>query len=187
MPESLTVSVRAGQHGADYTNLPKGQVIIHSDGDQIGWGAYGRLGGQSHAQQSHRFYQVQTINSKPASIGTSTLVSFATPYLGTLYDHYRQTVARIWIQGRILASSSQGIVVTPTLLPNDQVEVRLSQLEQRPTNSLRAPMDTQHLMTTVIVPRGVWVPVGSISQSQSSQNGGSQATKSSSPIELMLQ
>ena len=195
-PQALTVLVRVGNQGSSNSSIGQSQIIITSNGERVNVGGYGRFGTQAQAQQGNSLYQVQTLSGKPASIGTSTLLSLAQPWLlpyGTgPYHPYGQPSARVIIYGHVLATASQGIAVTPRLLPNGQIQVGLNQVQQQVTGSRQTPIDSQGLQTTVIVPRGQWVDIGSVSQQSDKQSLGSngswqQSGQTSYPIQIKVQ
>ncbi|OLF38822.1 hypothetical protein BTW00_01425 [Psychrobacter sp. C 20.9] len=198
-PQALTVAVRVGNSSSVQDNIRQGQVIITNRGIQ---GA-GVINQYNRQQQGSSLYQVQTLSGSAASIGTGTLYSLTQNYRATIQPNYhypadRQPSAQIIIQQQILLPTMQGIAVTPRLLPNGQVEVRLSQVEERlarsnssynkhgtSNNSIQS--QSQSLNSTIIVPRGQWVTIGEISQR--SVNSGSRTVKSTNtvPIELLVQ
>ena len=191
VPQTLTVSVRVGNQGASNGSIQQSQVIITSNGERVNIGGYGRYGSQSQIQQGSSLYQVQTLSGRSASIGTDTLLSLATPYVGAIYNRYGQRVGSIWIAGQTLATASQGIAVTPRVLPNGQVEVALNQVESKVTTHQLTPIHAQRLNSVVTVPRGQWVNIGYVSQDQQYQSKGgslsSSSGQSSYPIQLMVQ
>lgn len=196
-PQALTVAVRVGNSSSVQDNIRQGQVIITNRGIQ-GSGVWNQSNGQ---KQSSSLYQVQTLSGSAASISTGTLYSLTQNYRATIQPNYhypidRQPSAQIIIQQQILLPTTQGIAVTPRLLPNGQVEVRLSQVEERLARSNSSynrygtssnSIQSQSLNSTIIVPRGQWVTIGEISQR--SVNSGSRTVKSTNtvPIELLVQ
>lgn len=196
-PQALTVAVRVGNSSSVQDNIRQGQVIITNRGIQ---GA-GVINQYNRQQQGSSLYQVQTLSGSAASISTGTLYSLTQNYRATIQPNYhypidRQPSAQIIIQQQILLPTTQGIAVTPRLLPNGQVEVRLSQVEERLARSNSSynrygtssnSIQSQSLNNTIIVPRGQWVTIGEISQR--SVNSGSRTVKSTNtvPIELLVQ
>lgn len=199
-PQALTVAVRVGNSSSVQDNIRQGQVIITNRGIQ---GA-GVINQYNRQQQGSSLYQVQTLSgSSAASISTGTLYSLTQNYRATIQPNYhypadRQPNAQIVIQQQVLLPTTQGIAVTPRLLPNGQVEVRLSQVEERlarsnssynryGTSSNSIQSQSQSLNSTIIVPRGQWVTIGEISQR--SVNSSSRTVKSTNtvPIELLVQ
>ncbi|MGX8221154.1 hypothetical protein ACWS81_10415 [Psychrobacter celer] len=144
---------------------------------------------------------MQTLSGSAASISTGTLYSLTQNYRATIQPncHYpadRQPNAQIVIQQQVLLPTTQGMAVTPRLLPNGQVEVRLSQVEERLARSNSSynrygtssnSIQSQSLNSTIIVPRGQWATIGEISQR--SVNSSSRTVKSTNtvPIELLVQ
>lgn len=197
-PQALTVAVRVGNSSSVQDNIRQGQVIITNRGIQ-GSGVWNQSNGQ---KQSSSLYQVQTLSGSAASISTGTLYSLTQNYRATIQPNYhypidRQPSAQIIIQQQVLLPTTQGIAITPRLLPDGQVEVRLSQVEERlarsnssynryGTNSNSIQSQSQSLNSTIIVPRGQWVTIGEISQR--SVNSGSRTVKSTNtvPIELLV-
>ncbi|MDN5666195.1 MAG: hypothetical protein L0G41_08195 [Psychrobacter sp.] len=198
-PQALTVAVRVGNSSSVQDNIRQGQVIITNRGIQ---GA-GVINQYNRQQQGSSLYQVRTLSGSAASISTGTLYSLTQNYRATIQPNYhypadRQPNAQIVIQQQVLLPTTQGIAVTPRLLPNGQVEVRLSQVEERlarsnssynryGTSSNSIQSQSQSLNNTIIVPRGQWVTIGEISQR--SVNSGSRTVKSTNtvPIELLVQ
>ena len=196
-PQALTVAVRVGNSSSVQDNTRQGQVIITSRGIQ---GA-GVINQYNRQQQGSSLYQVQTLSGSAASISTGTLYSLTQNYRATIQPNYhypidRQPSAQIVIQQKVLLPTTQGIAVTPRLLPNGQVEVRLSQVEERLARSNSSynkhgtssnSIQSQSLNNTIIVPRGQWVTIGEISQR--SVNSGSRTVKRTNtvPIELLVQ
>lgn len=191
-PQALTVAVRVGNSSSVQDNMRQGQVIITNRGIQ-GSGVWNQSNSQ---QQGSSLYQVQTLSGSAASIGTSTLWSLAQSYYPTA-TMYSNPTGQIIIQQQVLLPTTQGISVTPRLLPSGQVEVRLSQVEERlgrsnpsynghsmSSNSIQG----QSLNSTLIVPRGQWVTIGEVSQRSTSVNSyGAANSNNSVPISLMVQ
>ncbi|MGO3105742.1 hypothetical protein ACTXGZ_01545 [Psychrobacter celer] len=196
-PQALTVAVRVGNSSSVQDNTRQGQVIITNRGIQ---GA-GVINQYNRQQQGSSLYQVQTLSGSAASISTGTLYSLTQNYRATIQPNYhypadRQPNAQIVIQQQVLLPTTQCIAVTPRLLPNGQVEVRLSQVEERLARSNSSynrygtssnSIQRQSLNSTIIVPRGQWVTIGEISQR--SVNSSSRTVKSTNtvPIELLVQ
>lgn len=207
-PQPLTVAVRVGNSSNIQSNIQQGQVIISNRGIQ---GA-GIINQSTNQQQSNNLYQVQTLSGSPASISTSMLYNLNQTYNANIYPTYSRSLGRypsgqIIIQQQVLLPTTQGIKVTPRLLPDGQVEVQLmpdgqvevqlSQIEEElvTTNSSyhhNHTVQAQRLNSTIIVPRGQWVTIGQIAQNshnQSSGYGRNQSISSSSdaPILLLVQ
>ena len=195
-PQALTVSVRVGNNSSSQGNIQQGQVIISNRGIQ---GA-GIINQRNSQQQSNNLYQVQTLSGSAASISTGTLYSLSQTYTANSYLTYNRPSGQIIIQQQVLLPTTQGIAVTPKLLPNGQIEVKLLQVEEklvRSNSSYRQNSDSnsaiqgQRLNSTIIVPRGQWVTIGQISknsQNQSSSYGSNRTnTRSNSvPISLLV-
>ncbi len=196
-PQALTVSVRVGNNSSSQGNIQQGQVIISNRGIQ---GA-GIINQRSSQQQSNNLYQVQTLSGSAASISTGTLYSLSQAYTANSYPSHNRPSGQIIIQQRVLLPTTQGIAVTPRLLANGQIEVKLSQVEEqlvRSNSSYRQNSDSnsaiqgQRLNSTIIVPRGQWVTIGQISQNSQNQSSsyGSNRTNTRSnsvPISLLIQ
>lgn len=196
-PQALTVTVRVGNDRQSQRSIQQGQIVINHRGIQ---GA-GVINQYNRQQQGSSLYQVQTLSGSAASISTGTLYSLTQNYRATIQPNYhypadRQPNAQIVIQQQVLLPTTQGIAVTPRLLPNGQVEVRLSQVEERLARSNSSynrygtssnSIQSQSLNSTIIVPRGQWVTIGEISQR--SVNSSSRTVKSTNtvPIELLVQ
>lgn len=197
-PQALTVAVRVGNSSQSQGNIQQGQVIISNRGIQ---GA-GMINQRNSQQQGNNLYQVQTLSGSAASISTGTLYSLSQTYIANSYPTYHSPAGQIIIQQQVLLPTTQGIAVTPKLLPNGQVEVRLTQVEEqlvraspsynRYSYTNNSSVQGQRLNSTIVVPRGQWVNIGQISQnnqSQSSGYGSNQTTNSSNsvPISLLVQ
>ena len=196
-PQALTVSVRVGNNSSSQGNIQQGQVIISNRGIQ---GA-GIINQSNNQQQSNNLYQVQTLSGSAASISTGTLYSLNQTYTANNYPTYNRPSGQIIIQQQVLLPTTQGIAVTPRLLPNGQVEVKLSQVEERlvrsnssysQNNYGNSAIQGQRLDSTIIVPRGQWATIGQISQNSQNQSSsyGSNRTNTRSnsvPISLLVQ
>ena len=192
-PQALTVSVRVGNNSSTQSSIQQGQVIITNRGVQ----GSGIINQSNRQQQGSNSYQVQTLSGSAASISTGTLYSLTQSYRANRYNIRPQ----ITIQQQVLLPTTQGITVTPRLLPTGQVEVQLSQVEEslarsnspyNRSSSVNHAIQGQRLNSTIIVSRGQWVTIGKISQSsqnQSSSYGGNQTTNSNNnvPISLLVQ
>lgn len=195
-PQALTVSVRVGNDSSIQNNNQQGQVVITNRGIR---GA-ASINQQNSHQQSNNLYQVQTLSGSAASIGTGTLWSLTQNYYPTM-STYPRSPGHIIIQQQVLLPTTKGISVTPKLLPNGQVEVKLSQVEEtliRSNSSYNRQsisnnrVQGQSLNSTLIVPRGQWVNIGQISQgSQNQRTSGSSYgvtnNYNSVPISLLVQ
>ncbi len=196
-PQALTVSVRVGNNSSSQGNIQQGQVIISNRGIQ---GA-GIINQRNSQQQSDNLYQVQTLSGSAASISTGTLYSLNQTYTSNSYPTYNRPSGQIIIQQQVLLPTTQGIAVTPRLLANGQIEVNLSQAEERlvrsnasysQNNYGNSAIQGQRLDSTIIVPRGQWVTIGQISQNSQNQSlsYGSNRTNTRSgsvPISLLVQ
>ena len=197
-PQALTVAVRVGNSSQSQGNSQQGQVIISNRGIQ---GA-GMINQRNSQQQGNNLYQVQTLSGSAASISTGTLYSLSQTYIANSYPTYNRPSEQIIIQQQVLLPTTQGIAVTPKLLPNGQVEVRLTQVEEqlvranpsynRYSYTNNSSVQGQRLNSTIVVPRGQWVNIGQISknnQTQSSGYGSNQTVNSSNsvPISLLVQ
>ena len=196
-PQALTVSVRVGNNSSSQGNIQQGQVIISNRGIQ---GA-GIINQSNNQQQGSSLYQVQTLSGSAASISTGTLYSLNQTYTANNYPTYNRPSGQIIIQQQVLLPTTQGIAVTPKLLPNGQVEIKLSQVEERLVRSNSShrqnnygisAIQGQRLDSTIIVPRGQWVSIGQISQNSQNQSSsyGSNRTNTrndSVPIQLLIQ
>ena len=204
-PQALTVAVRVGNSSSGQGSIQQGQVIITNRGIQ---GA-GVISQRSSQQRGKNLYQVQTLSGSAASISTGTLYSLTQTYNANNYSTYHRSAndsfkPQIVIQQQILLPTTQGIAVTPRLLPNGQVEVQLSQVEERlvqpnsPYNQMSSTNNStgnasnairgQRLNSTIIVPRGQWVTIGQISQnSTNSTSNSSRNTNNSVPISLRVE
>ena len=197
-PQALTVAVRVGNSSQSQGNSQQGQVIISNRGIQ---GAV-MINQRNSQQQGNNLYQVQTLSGSAASISTGTLYSLNQTYIANSYPTYNRPSGQIIIQQQVLLPTTQGIAVTPKLLPNGQVEVRLTQVEEQLVRANpsynrygynnNSSVQGQRLNSTIVVPRGQWVNIGQISQnnqSQSSGYGSNQTTNSSNsvPISLLVQ
>ena len=191
-PQALTVAVRVGNNSSAQGSIQQGQVIITNRGIQ---GA-GVINQRNSQQQTNNLYQVQTLSGSAASISTGTL--YALTQTNT-YPTYNRPSGQIIIQQQVLLPTTQGIAVTPRLLANGQVEVQLSQVEERLVRSNSSYDQNSHqatqgqrLNSTLIVPRGQWVTIGQISQNSQTQRSTYASNRAmnntnSTPIWIMVQ
>lgn len=195
-PQALTVAVRVGNSRQSQGNIQQGRVIISNRGIQ---GA-GIINQRNSQQQGNNLYQVQTLSGSAASISTGMLYSLNQSYIANSYPTYKRLAGQIIIQQQVLLPTTQGITVMPRLLPNGQVEVTLSQVEEQLVRAnpsynrygYNNSVQGQILNSTIVVPRGQWVNIGQISQNNQSQSSGyaSNRTLNSSnsvPISLLVQ
>jgi len=194
-PQALTVAVRVGNNSSVQDNIQQGQVIISNRGIQ----GSGIMHQSNSQQQTNNLYQVQTLSGSAASISTGTLYALNQTSDANSYTNYNRPSAQIVIQQQVLLPTTQGIAVTPRLLPTGQVEVTLSQVEEKLARSYSTSQKNsnhavqgQRLDTTIIIPRGQWVTIGQISQNSQNQrssygsNGAIDSTKNT-PIWIMVQ
>ena len=192
-PQALTVAVRVGNNGNSQNNIQQGRVIISNRGIQ----GSGIINQRNSNQQNNSVYQVQTLSGSAASISTNTLYALTQSYQINRYPSYNSPPRQIVIQQQVLLPTIQGIAVTPRLLPNGQVEVQLSQAEEKLVSghsryNQNSIVQGQRLNSTIIVPRGQWVTIGQVSQSsqnQYSSDGGNRQTinNNDAPIQLLVQ
>ena len=194
-PQALTVAVRVGNNSSVQGNIQQGQVIISNLGIQ----GSGIIHQSNSQQQTNNLYQVQTLSGSAASISTGTLYALNQTYDVNSYTNYKSPSVQIVIQQQVLLPTTQGITVTPRLLPTGQVEVTLSQVEEKLARSYSTSQKNsnhaiqgQRLDTTIIIPRGQWVTIGQISQSSQNQrasDGSNRAIDSTknTPIWIMVQ
>ena len=194
-PQALTVAVRVGNNSSVQGNIQQGQVIISNRGIQ----GSGIIHQSNSQQQTNNLYQVQTLSGSAASISTGTLYALNQTYDVNSYTNYKSPSVQIVIQQQVLLPTTQGITVTPRLLPTGQVEVTLSQVEEKLARSYSTSQKNsnhaiqgQRLDTTIIIPRGQWVTIGQISQSSQNQHasyGSNRAIDSTknTPIWIMVQ
>jgi len=205
-PQALTVAVRVGNSSSEQGSIQRSQVIITNRGIQ---GA-AIISQRSSQQQGSNLYQVQTLSGSAASISTGTLYSLTQTYNTNNDSIYHRSVngnlrLQIVIQQQILLPTTQGIAVTPRLLPSGQVEIQLSQVEEKlvqphsPYNQMSSINDTnnassavrgQRLNSRIIVPRGQWVTIGQVSQNSTSSTSNSSQTintNNSVPISLRVE
>lgn len=192
-PQAVTVAVRVGNTDNRQSNIQQGRVIISNRGIQ----GTGVINQRNSQQQNSSLYQVQTLSGSAASISTGTLYSLTQNYAANTYPSNHRPVGQIIIQQQVLLPTTQGVAVTPRLLPNGQVEVKLSQVEEKLTRSNSShnqnpAIKSQKLNSTIIVPRGQWVTIGQISQNsqhQDSSYAGNHQINSSNdaPIQLLVQ
>ncbi|MDN5565820.1 MAG: hypothetical protein L0G25_03375 [Psychrobacter sp.] len=191
-PQALTVAVRVGNNSSAQGNIQQGRVIISNRGIQ---GA-GVISQSNISQQGNNLYQVQTLSGSTASISTNTLYSLAQNYHINSYPTYNRLTRQIIIQQQVLLPTTQGIQVIPRLLANGQVEVQLTQGEEKLISansrySQNRAIQGQQLNSTIIVPRGQWVTIGQISQNSQTQRSGFDGSStinnnSDAPIELLV-
>ena len=197
--QALTVAVRVGNNSSAQDNIQQGQVTISNSGIQ----GVGIINQSNSQQQTNNLYQIQTLSGSAASISTDTLYALNQTYTAIsypTYPSYNRPVGRIIIQQQVLLPTSQGIVVLPRLLANGQVEVQLTQVEEKLVRAnpsyngygYNSSVQGQRLHSTIIVPRGQWVTIGKISQNSQNQTagyGGNQNNSRSNdvPISLLVQ
>ena len=195
-PQALTVAVRVGNSRQSQGNIQQGRVVISNHGIQ----GTGVINQSNNQQQGNNLYQVQTLSGSAASISTGMLYSLNQSYIANSYPTYKRLAGQIIIQQQVLLPTTQGITVMPRLLPNGQVEVQLSQVEEQLVRAnpsynrygYNNSVQGQILNSTIVVPRGQWVNIGQISQNNQSQSSGyaSNRTLNSSnsvPISLLVQ
>ena len=194
-PQALIVAVRVGSNTNSQSNIQQGQVIISNRGIQ---GA-GIINQRNSQQQGNNLYQVQTLSGSTASISTGTLYSLNQTHIANSYPTYHRPSGQIIIQQQVLLPTTQGIALTPKLLPNGQVEVQLSQVNEKLVRSHSSynqnshhTVQAQRLNSTIVVPRGQWVTIGQISQNnqtQSSSYGNNRTVNNTNsvPISLLVQ
>ena len=197
-PQALTVAVRVGNNSSAQSNIQQGRVVISNRGIQ----GTGIINQNNSSQQNNSVYQVQTLSGSAASISTNTLYSLTQNYLvngyqSNRYPSYNRPSGQIIIQQQLLLPTTQGIAVTPRLLPNGQVEVQLAQAEEKLVRSnsryhSNNAIKSQRLNSTVIVPRGQWITIGQVSQNSQNQSSSygsnrSSVTSNSAPIQLLIQ
>ena len=193
-PQAINVSVRVGNNSSRQNNIQQGRVIISNRGIQ---GA-GVISQSSNQQQRNNLYQVQTLSGSAASISISTLRSLTQTYNATTYPSDNRPSAQITLQQQVLLPTTQGIQVTPRLLPNGQVEVQLAQIEehfdrsnspyQQNGNQKNTAIKRQALNSTLIVARGQWITVGQITQNSQNQSSNDSSRHTHSlPIQLLVQ
>lgn len=190
-PQALTVALRVGNSTQTQDSTQQGQVIITDRSIQ---GA-GVINQSRNQQQTNNLYQVQTLSGRAASISTGTLYSL-TQHYQTNYPTYNRPAGQIIIAQQVLLPTTQGITVTPRLLSNGQVEVKLTQVEEelvKPNLPYKQgyAIQGQKLNSTIIVPRGQWVDIGQISQTTQKQSSGygnhrSGMSSTSAPISLLV-
>ena len=197
-PQALTVAVRVGNDSNVQSNSQQGQVVISNRGIA---GA-GVISQRNSQQQNNSTYQVQTLSGNTASISTGTLYSLTQNSKANGYRNYQPSSGQIIIQQQLLLPTTQGIAVTPRILPSGQVEVKLSQTEEKLVSvnpyyngnvyANDAAIKRQGLNSTIIVPRGQWLNISQISQS--TQNSASSddskrvySGNNSMPIWLLVQ
>lgn len=196
-PQALTVSVRVGNSSSVQDNIRQGQVIITNRGIQ----GTGVINQYNRQQQGSSLYQVQTLSGSAANISTGTLYSLTQNYHATIQPNYHYPVdrhpnAQIIIQQQVLLPTTQGISVAPRLLPDGQVEVKLSQVTENlakshsPYNQMSATnpaIQGQRVNSTLIVPRGQWVTIGQVSRNTTSSGSRTTSSNNSVPISLLVQ
>ncbi|MCG3872310.1 hypothetical protein [Psychrobacter sp. Ps7] len=194
-PQALTVAVRVGNNSSVQGNIQQGQVIVSNLGIQ----GSGIIHQSNSQQQTNNLYQVQTLSGSAASISTGTLYALNQTSDVNSYTNYKSPSVQIVIQQQVLLPTTQGITVTPKLLPTGQVEVTLSQVEEKLARSYSTSQKNsnhaiqgQRLDTTIIIPRNQWITIGQISQSSQNQRasyGSNRVIDSTknTPIWIMVQ
>lgn len=192
-PQALTVVVRVGNNSSAQSDIQQGRVIISNRGIQ----GTGIINQSNTSQQGNNLYQVQILSGRAASISTNKLYSLTQNSQANGYPRYNRSAGQIIIQQQVLLPTTQGIAVLPRLLPNGQVEVQLSQAEEKLVSansrySQNSAIQGQRLNSIIIVSRGQWVTIGQINQNTQNQNsnyGGSSTVNNNSnaPIQLLVQ
>lgn len=191
-PQALIVTVQVGNNSSSQSNIQQGQIIINNRGIQ----GSAIINQSNSQQQSNSSYQVQTLSGSAASISTGTLYSLTQTYNGTNYPNYNRPSGQIIIQQQVLLPTTQGISVTPRLLANGQIEVQLSQVEEKLVRSNSSyhknnfgnnSVQGQRLSSTLIVPRGQWTTIGQISQDSTSSGNRAVNSNRYVPISLLIQ
>lgn len=191
-PQALIVTVQVGNNSSSQSNIQQGQIIINNRGIQ----GSGIINQRNSQQQSNSSYQVQTLSGSAASISTGTLYSLTQTYNGSRYPNNNRPSGQIIIQQQVLLPTTQGISVTPRLLANGQIEVQLSQVEERLVRSNSSynknsfgnnSVQGQRLSSTLIVPRGQWTTIGQISQDSASSGNRAVNRSNYVPISLLIQ
>ena len=197
-PQALTVAVRVGNSSDVQSNIQQGRVII----SDIGIQGTGVINQSNTSHQGNNLYQVQALSGSAASISTGTLYSLtqnyqANGYRVNSYPTYNRPAGQIIIQHHILLPTMQGIQVIPRLLADGQVEVQLSQVEEKLVSAntrynQNSVIQDQTLNSTIIVSRGQWVTIGQVSQNSQTQNSSyagshNSVTNASAPIQLLVQ
>lgn len=190
VPQPVLVTVRVGTTANSSNNISQGRVGIN----RRGVFANGQFANQQANEQQNSLYQVQTLSGKSASISSNTLLSLTQPYRQYIYggssygNNTNQSIhPQIQIYGHVLINNTQGIAVTPRLLPNAEVEVQLTQVEDKLTANQTTPIKSQQLNTTVIIPKGQWVTVGEVVQNTHQGSNSSQYNLSTQqPIQIKI-
>ena len=191
-PQALIVTVQVGNNSSSQSNIQQGQIIINNRGIQ----GSAIINQSNSQQQSNSSYQVQTLSGSAASISTGTLYSLTQTYNGSRYPNNNRPSGQIIIQQQVLLPTTQGISVTPRLLANGQIEVQLSQVEERLVRSNSSynknsfgnnSVQGQRLSSTLIVPRGQWTTIGQISQDSASSGNRAVSSNRYVPISLLIQ
>lgn len=153
-PAPLTVSVATTHQIHEYHK--GGQVSVGIS--QKVW-VNGRYQNDSHTTRTNSTYTARTLSGSQVGIGSGTLLGL------TNWQTHRQG-GRYWLNiGTSWVSLSDGFVATPRLLPNNQIQLTLTQNTHH-----NAQQNT--LNTTLTIPKGQWVQIGELAQdSQSTQSG----------------
>lgn len=176
VPQNLTVSVRVLNQKNSHQQTGGGQVVLNHQGVLL----QGQWQNQQDEQTARQFFQITTQSGKPARINLSQLLPIS------VYSSYGYR-PQIWL-GQQLLTAEQGIDVTPTLLPDGQVSLKITQNNQKLTQSQGVPVVYgQDLSTTRVLGKNQWVSIGFISH-QNTQNSqtGYRAIEQRLPIEVMI-
>lgn len=186
VPQSLSIAVRVGSRSDSSGSIQQGQVVIGRGGVQI----TGNVGSYNQQHQQNSLYQVTTLSGSAASISTGQLLSMAQNYIGYTGNRYGTPSGIVVIQGWQLVPTTQGIAVTPRTLPNGQIQVALSQVDEQPNQSIysnNTRINTQSLNTTITLNRGQWVTIGSVTgTTQNARTGSSYQSQTSYPIQIKV-
>lgn len=152
LPNNLRISLKVAEKSQQaQQNLGADVVIAASKGSvQAG----GRIN-YSHKHENHSgtdVYQIKALSGSAASISAGTLQQFANGF---------------W--GQSVLSVTKGIDVLPTLLPNNQVNIKINQYHYGNNPQIKhteatTALNTQRSQTELNVPVGVWQHFGSIDQ-----------------------
>lgn len=183
LPQTLTVAVRVGENGSSYEDNRYGSVGVTRR--QVS------INGQWQTSQTQssdtQLYQVQTLSGKPASISLEQLLPMPIVTHTGYYRNYLSNRPQVII-GNSLISATQGISVIPTKLANGQIQLQITQSNDKFGSFDRQTIvNGQNLASTVMVNPNQWTTIGYVTNaSQTSGNYGSYSRTSQTPIQVRV-
>lgn len=179
LPQTLTVAVRVGENSSNDENTGYGNIGVINSRVFIN----GQWQNSQRQTLGNQLYQVQTLSGKPASIGLEQILPTPT----VIMNHHRNAYPQVVI-GNTLLSANQGISVIPTALPNGQIQVQITQSNDRFGQLYgQTVVNGQNFSSTIVVNPNQWTTIGYVNNvSQMSGNMGSYRQTLQTPIQIMV-